>query len=142
MNRKKGLISVLLIILVIAFVAFVAVMQHNFKNQDFASAETSSNDVSTENTDTDGKDVELENEKEETAEDEDISEAMVTTQYVSADLLNVRSGPSTEDELVATLTLNDEVEVEYIEDADDWVKITTDDITGYVNSDYLSDEEQ
>lgn len=130
MDKKRGLLTFLLFVLSVAFIAFVIIMQHNFSNPDFATAQSNSEeavkDKSENNSDTkDEKETEKDTE---------------TVKYVIADLLNVRSEPNTDSTIVYTLRLNDEVTVESIEESDEWVQVTTEDFTGYVKDKYLEEK--
>lgn len=59
--------------------------------------------------------------------------------YISADKLNVRSGPSAETEKLATLSYGDRVQV--FEQEGDWIRvITKDNVKGYVLSAYVVSE--
>jgi uncharacterized protein YraI len=58
--------------------------------------------------------------------------------YVKSDALNVRSGPSANNRVVITLRVNSRVQI--IDKTGIWWKIMYENIEGYVNSEYLSDE--
>lgn len=79
------------------------------------------------------------NEKIQTEDEEESEEITYSTRTVTADLLNARSGPGTDYDIVGIVTIDQEVEVE--DDGSEWVKITTPDFTGYVNEKYLSEED-
>ncbi|WP_158595079.1 SH3 domain-containing protein [Oceanobacillus piezotolerans] len=153
MNNHKGIIVILMTILIAGFIAFVIIMQHKFMNPDFAAADAST-EVNSEQSPSDSNNKEAEQKEKDEAEPnnetanakeeaEDASgEDLPTTMYVTASILNVRGGPGTDTEIIGGVTLNQEVEVEDINDPDGWVKIKTDEFTGYVNIKYLSDEQQ
>lgn len=138
MQKNKGIMIIILTIVLAAFVAFVIIMQHKFMNPEFATAETNQQEESNSKKETEDKKVE----KTESREDEDEEDEIVSPQYVTAELLNVRSGPGADTDIVGVVTLNQEVEVENTADSNGWVQISTDDFTGYVNVKYLSEEEQ
>jgi membrane-bound ClpP family serine protease len=58
-----------------------------------------------------------------------------THRFVNSDALNIRSGPSSETEMVGTLHKNDRVEL--LDTSGQWWKIKAGDLEGYVNSAYL-----
>ena len=142
MDKRKGIIFTLLLLLTAVFIAFVAIMQHNFMNRE---------SVINDSTNTELNSSELENNPQDTAnkkiptdDDEQVDESeeqaiTYSNRVVTADLLNVRSGPGPEFEISGIVTLDQEVEVE--DDGNQWVKITTEDFTGYVNEKHLSEEE-
>ncbi|MBU8790209.1 SH3 domain-containing protein [Oceanobacillus caeni] len=143
MNKKRGFLTFLLFILTIAFIAFVIIMQHNFLNPDFATAETNENINLNDNKDKrkeNVKDVEKVDKDNDVSTEEDQDKTMPTTKYVNVDLLNVRSDPNTNSEIVGVVTLNQKVKAENIDNDEGWVKITTDDFTGFVNSKFLDEE--
>lgn len=142
MQKNKGLMIIILTIVLATFVAFVIIMQHNFMNPEFATAEVSQTEKSETNNDTDINDEEEVSSESDGEEETEEEREIVSPQYVTAELLNVREGPSLETEIVGVVTLNQEVEVEDVDNPDNWVKITTDDFTGYVNLKFLSEEEQ
>ena len=59
--------------------------------------------------------------------------------YVASNSLNLRAGPSTEDKIIAVLSMNEELETSQ-EVLSGWCKVTSKEknLTGYVNSKYLS----
>lgn len=140
MNKKRGFLTFLLFVLTIAFIAFVIIMQHNFTNPDFATAETNENIDSNDNKDTDKDKEKKAKKEEEVSQEESQDKNTPTTKYVNVDLLNVRSDPNTDSEIVGVVTLKQEVVAENIDNDEGWVKITTDDFTGYVNGKYLDEE--
>ena len=59
-----------------------------------------------------------------------------TTAEVGAEVLNMRLDPSTDSEVVGSVTESEKIEV--VEDQGDWVKIVTEDgVYGYVSADYV-----
>ncbi|WP_339228695.1 SH3 domain-containing protein [Oceanobacillus sp. FSL K6-2867] len=148
MDRKKGIIFTILLIFSALFIAFVAIMQHNFMNPDFAASEkqsmantalNSSATINEAKNDKSSKSPSDDNEKIQTEDEEESEEITYSTRTVTADLLNARSGPGTDYDIVGIVTIDQEVEVE--DDGSEWVKITTPDFTGYVNEKYLSEED-
>ncbi|MFD1849457.1 SH3 domain-containing protein [Oceanobacillus bengalensis] len=131
MNNRKRIIIIILTILVTSLISFVIIMQHNFMNPDFATAESTVEPTNAKEENV--VEVKVE-EKQKPHEDE---KETISIQYVAAELLNVREGPGTETDIVGVVTLDQEVEVEEMNNPDGWVKITTEDFTGYVNSKYL-----
>lgn len=85
------------------------------------------------------KEEEKEEEKKE-AEPEPVKEIVVTeasgTLYVTADSLNVRSGPDTSYSKVGSLTYASEIEVNG--KSDNWYRISYNNKVGFVREDYLS----
>lgn len=159
MKRYKTLFAVLLTIFTLAFIVFVGFMQQKFNNPEFTDLST----VQTGNSDNDQKQSEGEedvendgvagaagsvvndNESDENESDENESEAeeepvevTTSTRTVLVDSLNARSGPSIDHEITGVLVINQVVEVE--DSGEEWVKVITDDFTGYVNEKYLSEE--
>lgn len=61
-----------------------------------------------------------------------------TTAYVTADVLNIRSGPGTGYDRVGTMKKGTEVTI--LETANGWYKVTDGKITGYGSADYISTE--
>jgi uncharacterized protein YgiM (DUF1202 family) len=55
--------------------------------------------------------------------------------YVITDALNVRAGPSVDSEIVGRLTKDERVEI--VDNSEQWRKIKSENIEGYVDSDYL-----
>ncbi|WP_068672860.1 SH3 domain-containing protein [Oceanobacillus sp. Castelsardo] len=145
MNKKRGFLTFLLFVLTIAFIAFVIIMQHNFVNPDFATAETNENIDLDDKKDSDGdkvksKDTEKLDKEEEVSAEKSQNKTEPAKKYVNVDLLNVRSDPNTDSEIVGVVTLKQEVVAENVDNDEGWVKITTDDFTGYVNGKYLDEE--
>lgn len=64
--------------------------------------------------------------------------ASVTTQYVKSERLNIRTGPSTDYDIVGVLTLNEVVEVGKQVAQSNWVAVKTTTAKGFIHSDYLS----
>lgn len=61
-----------------------------------------------------------------------------TTAYITADILNIRSGPGTGYDRVGTMKKGTEVTI--LETVNGWYKITDGNITGYGSADYISTE--
>jgi uncharacterized protein YgiM (DUF1202 family) len=156
MKKHKGLYIFILTIIALAFIVFVAFMQHNFNNPDFsasgtdpvatdtASSKDSGKAESTANEQKENNDEDTVNEEDEQAENEGEEDTDTTTpsiQYVNLDLLTVRSEPDLESKIVGYVTKNQEVEVENINNPDGFVKVTTDEFTGYVKDKFLDPEE-
>lgn len=150
MKKYKTLFIVLLTILSLTFIAFVVIMQQQFKNPEFddlpAPETTVETDTEEQETDTEaaaGAASSVVNgttdDAEEADSNEEDEEATVSRRSVIAETLNVRKGPGPDYEMVGILILDQIVEVE--DNGEEWVKVTVDDITGYVNEKYLSEEE-
>lgn len=150
MKKYKPLFAVFLLVMSLVFIIFVAIMQHKFNNPEFDDLSTyvsadihatedetmkeesdsvagAIGSVITENTDLSQID--------ETSDDENLH---TKTMIVTAETLNVRSGPGVDYELIEILVEGQTVEVE--DTGSDWVKIFSDELTGYVNRNYLSEE--
>lgn len=120
------------------FVAFVFIMQRQFNNPDF----DYQNEVAginqlkqdEENNDTDVTAEEMTDMEEETDEESDES-VIEEERQISADLLNIRTGPGPDYDVAETLILGDVVQV--IDDGSEWVEISYQGNTGYANSEYL-----
>jgi uncharacterized protein YgiM (DUF1202 family) len=156
MKRNQRIFAVLLIILSLAFIVFVAIMQKQFNNPEFADLPSTSIESSSESEAADPEDTETDadgvagaaesvvNEDEDEEIDEEAEEAdeetepTVSTRTVIAETLNARSGPGIEYDVTGILELDQVVEVEDF--GDEWVRVITDEFTGYVNEDYLSEE--
>lgn len=145
MDKKKMGIS-LLIITSIAFVLFVILMQNQFNNPEFenhthsTSVEAKQTDEhdnkSDENVDhNDEEDKEKEESNDESNNESEQAETVEEERIVNADLLNVRSGPSTDHQISGTLATGDIVNV--YDDGNEWIEIEYEDVTGYVNRDFL-----
>ena len=113
MQKHKGLFNFILTILAIAFIAFVAIMQNKFMNPEFtasASGQSAPSTIALDKSDSTEKQSdegvavgEDENQFEETAEvDEDVTPTY-STQVVTVTSLNVRSGPSTDTDIIGGL---------------------------------------
>jgi len=143
MNRRKGFIFVVLLILSAAFITFVVIMQHNFMNPEFTNnANIQANNTSDQEATSDNEKAEETdaNSRAEASANEDQEEEVTrSVRTVNVDLLNVRSGPGTEYDIAGMVTIDQEVEVE--DDGSEWVKIFTDEFTGYVNEKYLTEIE-
>jgi len=63
-------------------------------------------------------------------------EVIVKSGVVTANILNIRSGPSTNDTILGKLTIGSNVDI--IEEADDWYQIYFDSSVAYVYSEYVS----
>ncbi|WP_165769144.1 SH3 domain-containing protein [Virgibacillus profundi] len=145
MNKGKGLIVGILTILIAAFIVFVVIMQNNFNNPEFAQSELGKVQISSdeENTDKDSNDMNQSTNTTESADDtdeENTEEESVThsTRNVTVEILNVRSGPGVDYDIAGVVTIDQELEVE--DSGDEWVEVTTDEFSGYVNEKYLSEE--
>ncbi|MFS0750954.1 SH3 domain-containing protein [Oceanobacillus sp. 1P07AA] len=152
-KKKMGII--LLILASIAFVLFVVVMQGQFNNPEFENHANSTSVEEKQTNDHDNKSneyVDKDNEEnkhqeetdhetkdntndEDDGESEQEDETVEEDRTVNADLLNVRSGPSTDHEISGTLTTGDVVKV--YDDGNEWIEIEYEDITGYVNRNFL-----
>jgi len=62
-------------------------------------------------------------------------EVIVKSGVVTADILNIRSGPSTNDTILGKLAIGSNVDI--IEEADDWYQIKFDSGVAYVYSEYV-----
>ncbi|MEJ8767856.1 SH3 domain-containing protein [Oceanobacillus sp. HCA-5259] len=154
MKRTKAFIAIILTIVALAFVVFVGIMQQKFTNPDLASMSYPQAD--TESVTTDEKNESDEEEAEGTdsvagavgsvindeeaddTEDAEEIEATTSTRTVEVETLNARSGPGVDYDLVGVLVMDQQVEVE--DRGEEWVKVTTDEFTGYVNVKFLSEE--
>jgi|SRR5690625_3374778 len=103
-----------------AFILFIIIMQSNFTEAPEAAAK-------------DQKEKD-----EETSEQEPETEISYLAKYVNISSLNVRSGPGVDHYAVRVVTLNQELEAE---ESSGWIRVKTDNMSGYVNSKYLSEEE-
>lgn len=152
MKRTKAFIAVILTIVALAFIVFVGIMQQKFTNPDFASMPTPQTDTESVTSDEESEsDVETdavagavgsvvtedESDEDSTEDAEDV-EVSTSTRTVQVETLNARSGPGIDYDLVGVLVMDQQVEVE--DRGDEWVKVTTDEFTGYVNAKYLSEE--
>ncbi|GIO23728.1 SH3 domain-containing protein [Oceanobacillus sp. J11TS1] len=129
------------------FIAFVFMMQRQFNNPDFdyqsevAGMHQSKQDEEKEDTDVNTEKEEANVSVPEEEKEKEEGEIIEEERQITADLLNIRSGPGPNYEVVETLVLGDHVQV--IDDGSDWIEITFGDITGYANRKYLEsvDEE-
>ena len=137
MRHYKTLFAVLLTIVALAFIVFVVVMQQNFNNPEFADLPEYQTASATKNQDEEEAESDDNGETKDEEEEEQI-ETTTSNRTVMVDSLNVRSGPGIDNEKTGVLVLNQIVEVE--DSGEEWVKITTNDFTGYVNEAYLSEE--
>lgn len=71
-------------------------------------------------------------------EDEESEEVTISIRTVNAETLNARSGPGIEYEITGILLQGQQVQVE--DTGGEWVRVITDEFTGYVNVRYLSEE--
>ena len=155
MKRTKAFIAIILTIVALAFIVFVGIMQQKFTNPDFASMPYPQADTESVTTDEDEDEAEEtdavagavgsvvneeDSDKEETDDTEDAEDVEVTTstRTVEVETLNARSGPGVDYDLVGVLVMDHQVEVE--DRGEEWVKVTTDEFTGYVNAKFLSEE--
>lgn len=147
MKRYKKLFALLLIILCLGFIVFVVIMQQKFNNPEFvdtsaaqASVEEAPRTEISDNGSAAGAASSLINEDNKNDKDEENAEedTSTITKVVAVELLGVRSEPSTDSPITGTLVFNQSVEVENGDD--EWVKVFTDEFTGYVENKYLSEE--
>lgn len=145
MKNYKGFFVFLLLILSIGFIVFVVIMQHRFTNPEFPELSESSetNIVEAQGESVDDENDEASMNEEETAsevedEDEESEEVTISIRTVNAETLNARSGPGIEYEITGILLQGQQVQVE--DTGGEWVRVITDEFTGYVNVRYLSEE--
>lgn len=149
MRKSSKFRLFLLFIAGIVFVVFVFIMQRQFNNPEFdyqnevAGVSQSGQEEKTEDTDKADEEADTDDESKEEAEeaDEDTDNSTREDFQVTADLLNIRSGPSADSEVVATLVTGDIVQVIGEEDEYEWVEVTYQDVTGYANAGYLEPAE-
>lgn len=152
MRKSSKFRLFLLFIAGIAFVVFVFIMQRQFNNPDFdyqnevAGVSQPEQDEETEETDETDEEAEVDSDSSEDADEEteEESDSFIGEDFqVTTDLLNIRSGPSPDDQVLATLATGDIVQVVGEQDEYAWVEVTHQDVTGYVNGEYLepADEE-
>ncbi|MFD1450982.1 MULTISPECIES: SH3 domain-containing protein [Oceanobacillus] len=149
MRKSSKFRLFLLFIAGIVFVVFVFIMQRQFNNPEFdyqnevAGVSQSGQEEKTEDTDKADEEADTDDESKEEAEeaDEDTDNSTGEDFQVTADLLNIRSGPSADSEVVATLVTGDIVQVIGEEDEYEWVEVTYQDVTGYANAGYLEPAE-
>ncbi|GGP14137.1 SH3 domain-containing protein [Oceanobacillus neutriphilus] len=145
MRKSSKFRLFLLFIAGIIFVVFVFIMQRQFNNPEFdyqnevAGVSQSGQDDESEDTDTDDEEADTDDESEEEAENADEATDNSTEDgfQVTADLLNIRTGPNANSEVVATLVTGDIVQISSEQDEFGWVEITYQDVTGYANGEYL-----
>ncbi len=149
MMDKKKMGILLLIIASTAFVLFVVMMQDQFNNPEFENhghsraKQTDEHDNKPQNVVIDEEDKQQEEtddkEKEDSNDGSDSEsepdETVEEDRIVNADLLNVRSGPSTDHQISGTLATGDIVKV--YDDGNEWIEIEYENITGYVNRNFL-----
>lgn len=145
MKNYKGFFVFLLLILSIGFIVFVVIMQHRFTNPEFPelSEPSETNIVEAQGESVDDENDEASMNEEETAsevedEDEESEEVTISIRTVNAETLNARSGPGIEYEITGILLQGQQVQVE--DTGGEWVRVITDEFTGYVNVRYLSEE--
>jgi len=144
MSSKKRIMFAILLLLFVGLFAFIVIMQYQFMNRGAAVTTASSSEtveINESHGDNEKSETEEQTDKEtESTLDSDLDNEsdLPSVMYVTADLLNVRSGPGADYPISGMVTLNQEVEVQGQED--EWVKISADDVTGYVNENYLSEE--
>ena len=63
-----------------------------------------------------------------------------TYAYINASELNIRGGPSSEDEVLTVLKEDTKVQILHNEENEDWVRIKYNDIEGYINKKYLREK--
>ncbi|UUI39048.1 SH3 domain-containing protein [Oceanobacillus oncorhynchi] len=144
MRKSSKFRLLLLFIAGIIFIVFVLVMQRQFNNPDFDFQNEASevneleNDEETEKADAadeESGDSESEEESEET--DADTGDSNEEEYEVTAEVLNIRSSPNADSEVVETLVNGDIVQLIGEEDEYEWVEISYQDVTGYANAGYL-----
>jgi|SRR5690606_17638287 len=143
MERKKGIYIFLLTLFSIGLIIFIGIMQIQFMNPTFDSnVQAISLDLDeTVDDKPDGEEPQTPNDDENEADDDSTSEDQETViKYVDADILNVRSGPSADAEIVGQVTYNEALEVEELDNADGWVYVKNENVDGYVNGKYLREE--
>ncbi|MEK4302334.1 SH3 domain-containing protein [Oceanobacillus sp. FSL W8-0428] len=145
MRKSSKFRLFLLFIAGIVFVVFVFIMQRQFNNPefDYQNEVAGVSQSGPEDTDKADEEADTDDESKEEAEeaDEDTDNSTGEDFQVTADLLNIRSGPSADSEVVATLVTGDIVQVIGEEDEYEWVEVTYQDVTGYANAGYLEPAE-
>lgn len=153
MKRNKTFFAVLLTLVAFAFFIFVVFMQQRFNNPEFTDLPPSQVEEETIGLEDDGDEEVDEDEATDQVAgaagsvvndelDEDIeeeTEPTYSTRTVLVDTLNARSGPGVDYDITGVLVLDQVVEVE--DAGNEWVRVITNDFTGYVNEKYLSEEE-
>ncbi|MFD1066404.1 SH3 domain-containing protein [Oceanobacillus locisalsi] len=148
MRKSSKFRLLLLFIAGVVFIAFVLIMQRQFNNPDFdfqnetADVSTTESDEETEETDTDIDTTDTSESEEDAGDEAEASEEETESDdeedhQVTAEQLNIRSSPSADSEVVATLTTDDVVQVIGEQDEYEWIEVAFDDVTGYVNAGYL-----
>lgn len=140
MDRKKRIWFGILILLFAALFVFIIRMQHEFVNGGYVAGQThdKSSQEMTEEVKVQEKDENEEDAEEQAVESAEIDQELPSVMYVTADQLNIRSGPGADYPIAGMVTLHEEVQIE--EQEEDWVKISVNGVTGYVNIDYLAEE--
>ncbi|WP_040978967.1 SH3 domain-containing protein [Oceanobacillus jeddahense] len=149
MRKSSKFRLLLLFIAGIVFIVFVLIMQRQFNNPDFdfqnevsevneidSDEEETEEEANSTDEDTDS-DEESDNSESEEEADAEADNSNGEDFEVTADLLNIRSSPSADSEVVATLVTGDIVQVIGEEDEYEWVEVTYQDVTGYANAGYL-----
>ncbi len=133
MRKSSKFRLFLLFIAGIVFVVFVFIMQRQFNNPefDYQNEVAGVSQSGPEDTDKADEEADTDDESKEEAEeaDEDTDNSTGEDFQVTADLLNIRSGPSADSEVVATLVTGDIVQVIGEEDEYEWVEVTYQDVT-------------
>lgn len=159
---KKGMLYGLLTILLAAFILFIAIMQNNFKDSPEATQKGPDEIHMLKKKETnlelknkkvvdllkldpepeESKQVQKITEKTEkkAAKKQKIAPVTYSTKYVTVSSLNVRSGPSAQDDVNGVVTINQSLKVVNGDTTNGWVKVSTKALSGYVNVKYLSDE--
>ncbi|MEC5424988.1 SH3 domain-containing protein [Virgibacillus sp. C22-A2] len=163
--KKRGIIYGILALTLTAFILFIIIMQDRFTNhtetvqkdsyieQDKLDDKEEKTDVEEDKIDRpdelhvdkkeadkepENKSEELRKNKENIKEQE--NEVTFTNKYVNVSSLNVRTDPNAQSSVIDVLTINQTIEAENTNTDNGWVKIRVNDIAGYVNSKYLSDD--
>ncbi|MDM8098593.1 MULTISPECIES: SH3 domain-containing protein [Oceanobacillus] len=150
MRKSSKFRLLLLFIAGIIFIVFVLVMQRQFNNPDFDfqneasevnelenDEETEKADAADEDADTDEESGDSESEEESEETDADTGDSNEEEYEVTAEVLNIRSSPNADSEVVETLVNGDIVQLIGEEDEYEWVEISYQDVTGYANAGYL-----
>ncbi|GAA0349813.1 SH3 domain-containing protein [Oceanobacillus sp. FSL W7-1293] len=150
MRKSSKFRLLLLFIAGIIFIVFVLVMQRQFNNPDFDfqneasevnelenDEETEEADAADEDADTDEESGDSESEEESEETDADTGDSNEEEYEVTAEVLNIRSSPTADSEVVETLVNGDVVQVIGEEDEYEWVEVSYQDVTGYANAGYL-----
>ncbi|MEF3330760.1 MULTISPECIES: SH3 domain-containing protein [Oceanobacillus] len=150
MRKSSKFRLLLLFIAGIIFIVFVLVMQRQFNDPDFDfqneasevnelenDEETEKADAADEDADTDEESGDSESEEESEETDADTGDSNEEEYEVTAEVLNIRSSPNADSEVVETLVNGDIVQLIGEEDEYEWVEISYQDVTGYANAGYL-----